>query len=186
MSSLLHTWEKDRTVYRLRRNRLDLVESPRLIADLLEHPPRRCTVVRYEDLVSDPEEEIRRICSVLGVGFRTDLLDYGEDLERWTLGDPDTVYQHSRPEPEYAARWMNRLSDPAVWRLARDYVEIMGSTLDALGYDSREMHRELAACRPSWFARSRTVPFLETISPRIRTRILRFWRRDLAAVHQPS
>jgi hypothetical protein len=34
--------------------------------------------IRYEDLVADPETEIRKVCAFLGVEFEPDMLDYGK------------------------------------------------------------------------------------------------------------
>jgi DNA-binding transcriptional ArsR family regulator len=84
--------------------------------------------VRYEDLVSDPERELRRICAFCGLRYSDAMLRYHETAEARLseLGDkmlPDghqlrgevRVALHTRtaspPEPQRAARWRREMSD---------------------------------------------------------------------------
>jgi len=75
--------------------------------------PDRFVEVRFEDLVREPERELRRICGFLGVAFLPEMLSY----------DERTTYD--RPDASAAERW-RRLSDwtlrPATIRMAEDLI----------------------------------------------------------------
>lgn len=179
LTSILSTWGT--TIWDLPHYRRDLLTAPRMIADMIDHPPGRSAVIRYEHLVTDPERSIRKICSILRINYRSDMIDYGEGgIPRWSLGDPETVYRHTRPDPELADSWKSRLDSPVVWRLASEYLDHLGhDVVSRLGYDAGELENELACRRRSWLTLTRTVSFREAVSgrPRIRTRLLRFWER---------
>jgi hypothetical protein len=74
-------------------------------------PPRRFLEVRYEQLVSEPETTLPRICAFLDVGYTSRMLDF------WKL--PSTIqhehYEHHRNlgKPVFTdsiGRWSERLS----------------------------------------------------------------------------
>lgn len=87
--------------------------------------------VRYEDLVSRPEDTLKRICSFAGIRFSPSMLDF------WRL--PTTVehkhYDHHRNlgRPVFTdsiGRWVNRLSDSE-----QEYVySRISGLLEHLGY----------------------------------------------------
>lgn len=56
-------------------------------------------VLRYEDLVKNPEGELKRICAFLGMAFTEDLLAYPSR----------TTY--AAPDPKLASQWKRKLSD---------------------------------------------------------------------------
>ncbi len=111
--------------------------------------------VRYEDLVHDPEEELRRVCSFCGLRYADGMLRYYESAEERLseLGDKvlpggDTLRREARlgfqartaapPQPQRAGRWRREMS-------AADRTEfeaVAGDLLDDLGY-------ELAAKTPT-------------------------------------
>ncbi len=53
----------------------------------------RCCEVRFEDLVTDPEAELTRICTFLGVEFTDEVFSYADDTD------------YGRPTADAAARW---------------------------------------------------------------------------------
>ena len=71
--------------------------------------------VGYEQLVSDPEAQMQRVCSFLDVGFEPDMIDYGKHKqEAKGLGDPITVNKQSRPVTTSLEKWADELAaDPA-------------------------------------------------------------------------
>jgi hypothetical protein len=104
--------------------------------------------VRYEDLVGDPEEELRRICAFCGLHYAADMLRYHETAEARLseLGDKvlaggrraqreDRLAIHARtgspPQPQRAGRWRREMSANALGEF-----EAVGRDLLAdLGYE---------------------------------------------------
>ncbi len=104
----------------------------RNVLDFLEQvPEERRHTVRFEDLLGDPEAELRRICGFLGIEYHPDMAEpYKEKSERMTdglhaesrmLGDVK-FHQHGSVQAGVADRWRevytrDFLGD-ATWRLA--------------------------------------------------------------------
>jgi len=70
--------------------------------------------VRYEDLVTEPETWMKRICETIGVPFEPEIIRYGgkkKDQEpRQGLGDPLGVDRHDRPVTDSVEKWVAELS----------------------------------------------------------------------------
>ncbi len=76
-------------------------------------PPERQFFLQYENLVTNPEYEMRRLCDALGIDFHPDMLDpYGDPVARMTdpvhpesrmVGDPRFM-QHRSIDPALATR----------------------------------------------------------------------------------
>lgn len=90
------------------------VRSNRNILDFFTHlNPERYHLLHYEELVRQPEQELRRLCEFLEVAFVPELLQPYEG-ERMTkgvhsssasIGDPN-FFSHSRIESSLAETWM--------------------------------------------------------------------------------
>jgi len=97
----------------------------------------RLLELRYEQLVTNPEEELERLCSFIGLPFDAALLDYGQSVEVLPQHDQDV---HAR-EPLRAdlRRWREELT--------RDDISVIetiaGPLMDEVGYQ-----REVARVTP--------------------------------------
>ncbi|MDY6987432.1 MAG: sulfotransferase [Thermodesulfobacteriota bacterium] len=155
LCSIIRTWIKENCLgfaqyFQLYEYRHDLVRAPGLLLEGAEILGERCIVVRYEELVRDPQGQIRRICDELGVSFAPRMLEYGgADHCRWTLGDQEHVYKFKGPCEERLASWERDVDDPQIWRFANEYLEILGQkTLEHMGYSYGELRRILEDHRP--------------------------------------
>lgn len=84
--------------------------------------------VRYEELVRQPEAEMRRVCDLLGLPFEPRMIEYGEQaFESRGLGDPIGVGQHTRPVTDSVDRWADELAADAA---KRGIVNDMIATID--------------------------------------------------------
>ncbi len=93
--------------------------------------------VGYEQLVQDPEAEMRRVFEFLGVPFEAGAIDYGEHQhESKGLGDPLGVQRHSRPVTDSVEKWATELAaDPQKLALVREMVgAIPDADLDTWGF----------------------------------------------------
>ena len=117
-----------------------------------ERPVERLVHVRYDDLVTDPEAALRRVCDVLDVPFDPAMLRYGDTpLEAEGLGDPIGVGQHTEASTKSLTRWTEDvLRDPS----RRDHLQRMLDTLDddhldAWGYPRHTLWAPLEAAGAS-------------------------------------
>jgi hypothetical protein len=156
LCSIRETWLGDNWLA-LDSQRIDLLDAPRLLTEGQERVNGEGLTIHYERLVANPENEVRRICEGLGIDFRPDMIEYGRGgVERWVLGDPRGVYQHSRPMAENADKWAASLRDPQLWRLVHDYLKWLGpEQVDRMGYSYLELSATVDAARPPrrrlWF-----------------------------------
>ncbi|MPZ18419.1 MAG: hypothetical protein GEV06_10970 [Luteitalea sp.] len=96
-------------------------------------PADRCVELRFEDLVAQPEAELRRLTDFIGVEFEEKMLQYSEGAETKVGGNIRTpIHGHlsDRPLATQALKWMRTLSaaDQAVAH------ELAGRALADLGY----------------------------------------------------
>ncbi len=156
LCSILKTWTKENW-FLLYGFKHDLLRAPRLLLEGMELLGERGVIVHYEQLVREPDGEVLRICSRMGIDFVPEMIEYGDqDISRWRFGDQEGVYQHSRPVLKNVEKWEQALDNPQVWRLARDYLKLIGKEIiEKMGYSYEELRQVLEAHRPSrvrlWF-----------------------------------
>lgn len=76
--------------------------------------------IKYEDLLENPEDELTRLCTFIGVPFKQDMLSYPQK----------TTY--SSPDPSFAYQWKSKQSQKEI-RLLESRI---GTMLNELGYES--------------------------------------------------
>ena len=132
----------------------------------------RAMTLRYEDLVSQPEHELRRICSFIGEDYDADMLDRRASAER-------VVAEHEwwkRPvagplETSRTGRWMREM-EPDVQRFA---------SLHLAAHLRR--HRYEGARQPA--GRVTIVPVADAVGPRNEQLLLDLARQD-TVVRRPA
>lgn len=149
LTSVMTTWVRGR----LRRMRLvhdDLYRAPAMLLRGVEQLGEQCCVVRYEELLRDPPNQLRRLTEFLGVPEQDDLVSYGDEGHNgWTMGDDTLTRRHARVCSNNLDRWQTRLADPVCWTMARDYLRWLGpETIDQLGYDYQQLEEILRDRRP--------------------------------------
>lgn len=180
LGSTLSTWIKGQwsSLYSFRN---DLIEAPRLLLEGVAQLEReRSLVVHYEQLVTNPEDEMRRICRMLGEEFSPAMIEYNRhDLPHWRFGDQESVYQHTRPVAGNAQKWREALGDPQVWRLTSDYLHRLGrEVVEQMGYDYDELQQELDEQRPHRSRLWLTLPLAWYLEEQMEKR--RRWERGMA------
>ncbi len=101
------------------------------IARFLRERPVELHHVRYEELVSDPEAQMERLCAYLSIAFEPGMVNYGDQsggsgAAARGLGDPMTVAKESRPTTASLAKWAREMTGRA------DKVSQCRAILDAL------------------------------------------------------
>jgi hypothetical protein len=70
--------------------------------------------VRYEDLVTDPQHTLGRICDFVGVSYEPEMLRFHQHADRFMLDEAASTYNTTatRPiAPEQAQKWRSQLTD---------------------------------------------------------------------------
>ncbi len=157
--SVVRTWVEENWLG-LYHFRHDLIRAPALLVEGLQRLGDQGVVVRYESLVNSPEDEMRRICSRLGLEFVVEMVTYGKrDLPQWRFGDQREVYAHASPIAEYAEKWIQALEEPQMWRFANDYLRMLGPEIvNRMGYAYEELLHMLEMRRPQRIRLWTTLP----------------------------
>jgi hypothetical protein len=96
-----------------------------------EQYPTQVHMLRYEDLVVDPDAEIRQCCEFLGISFDTSLMDVA------TLNPAEHDANEAGISAASVGRWKRVLSPAEVVACQR----VAGSELARLGYELQPHHR---------------------------------------------
>jgi len=129
--------------------REDLLSAPALIIDGIELLGKQCVRVQYEHLLREPESEVGRICTELGITFQPEMINYGSGgVTGWKFGDRH-VNTKIRPDREHIDKWVLSLSDPQSWQLVHDYLEYLGeAAISRMGYSFEEIKTIILKHRP--------------------------------------
>jgi tetratricopeptide (TPR) repeat protein len=128
----------------------DLLRAPSLIAQGMLDLQSNSVVLRYENLLVNPEQEIQRVCNFLNVPFDAEIISYGQSYsEKWQFGDRSLIYQENKPMNQNSARWQEHLQNPIIWQFANNYLEFLGKDLLAeLGYSYTKLKDVLEKQNP--------------------------------------
>ena len=126
------------------------------IARFLREQPAPICHVQYEQIVSDPESELRRICDFAGISFEPGMIDYGDQAGGRVetargLGDPNTVAVETRPTTASMARWAKDLTGkPERLQQSKDILaRLLSADLEIWGYARAAIEAELDAVDPN-------------------------------------
>lgn len=128
-------------------HRRDLVDGPANMAGGLELLGKQACLVHYEALVTQPEDELRRICNYLEIDFHPGMLSY-DPRQRFkgNFGDSIGVPQHDRADSGSLERWRDVLLRDENVLATRGYLESMSdAVLSRLGYEREQLLAEFRA-----------------------------------------
>jgi Sulfotransferase family len=132
------------------------------IARFLRERPVPLLHLRYEQLVREPDAELRRVCDFLGLAFEPGMVEYGRETPAPQaaagLGDPITVAKEQRPTTRSVAKWAAEMADaPGQLEQARGILErLLDEDLETWGYPRAEILAQLDAVAPSGRRKSRS------------------------------
>lgn len=159
LCSFISTWIKENW-FGLHLWKHDLIKAPTLLLEAIQLLGERCQVLHYEELLMNPEHEIRKICDNLEIDFAPEITNYGlKDSLKWKFGDKKSVYNNSKPDSKNLDNWVLTLENPQVWRVANDYLQLLGQdTISRMGYSYEELQQIIDVNRPHWFKLWHTLP----------------------------
>jgi hypothetical protein len=115
---------------------------PALASFVRQHGVERFHHVRYEDLVADPERELRAICEAAGMAYTSEMIDYGKKkLDAQGLGDPIGVKKDSRPNTKSVHKWAKNVAHnpERIEMLQRMLRYVNDEDLAIFGYDRESL-----------------------------------------------
>jgi len=138
LHSILTTWVRN-DYTRMKKHRYSLLGAPRHIAEGIQLLGDQALIVRYETLVTHPEETVADLCRQLGVKYTPAMLEYRAQLPaKATMGDPTGVRRHQRPDKHSLEAWRALTENAQTLHFAKAYLQALGAdTLQALGYEYR-------------------------------------------------
>jgi hypothetical protein len=113
-------------------------------ASFFEQDPRAYTL-RYEDLVDDPEKELKRLCGFLGEAYEPGMLDTSRSSRHTNrTNEPWKVKAGEPPDRSRIRAWSARLAREE----NRQVEALVGDRLRAYGYEVLHSFRGLASVYP--------------------------------------
>jgi hypothetical protein len=150
------------------------------MARFLRERPVPFVRVGYEDLVRDPETEMRRVFEGIGVPFEAGAINYGEhEHESKGLGDPLGVKQHSRPVTSSVEKWAHELAtEPEKLAIVRDMVgSIPDADLETWGFPRATFFAPVEAAAAAGAKRAPKPPLFDKY--RLQRKALVMLRRNI-------
>jgi hypothetical protein len=125
------------------------------IARFIREAPVPHIHVRYEEMVSEPESQVERICDHIGIPFEPDMVNYGEreggsTQSKRGLGDPMTVAKEKRPTTANLSKWARELSGQPekIAQCESILARLADEDLEIWGHSRKQITAELAAIDP--------------------------------------
>ncbi len=122
------------------------------IGQFLTDKPVDMVRVRYEDLVQNPETEMKRVLDHLGFEFEEAVVNYGSKKHiTKSYGDPMSVEKHDRPMTKSVSKWAeDMLARPDALQIAKDIAaELDPDHLEAWGYPAESLFEDLEGAEAS-------------------------------------
>jgi len=125
----------------------DLYDAPERILEGIELFGNEAVVVRYEELVKEPEAIVMNLCRQLGIEFNSEMLDYSRTPEaKGFMTDRVGVNQRDQVTDESLNKWKSALDDPQLASWMSDYLGELGQDIvTRMGYNYDEMQAEVKA-----------------------------------------
>ncbi len=150
------------------------------MARLLREATVPVVQVGYEQLVSNPERELRRVCDFIGIEFEPGMIEYGkQEFSGKGLGDPITVNRESRPVTTSVDKWARELAaDPDKFACVRAMADRLDPRdLEMWGFASATLFDEVERAAMATGVRVASSPRLDRF--RLERKVLVWLRRDI-------
>jgi hypothetical protein len=149
LTSIIESWTK-MDWHRLSEYKDDLLSAPDYLLDGLKRLGEASCKLQYENILIEPEGQIKKACNFIGIKFDKTIIEYGNiGLPKWKYGDQKTVYEKTKPDDLYSDKWIQSLSNPQAWRAAREYLDYIGEDrINKMGYSFKNLDAVLAKNKP--------------------------------------
>lgn len=150
ISSVINSWTKE-SWYRLAWHKDDLLVAPDQMISGIDLLGNDAFSLNYEDLISEPSQQMQLLCNYLGIEFIEKMIYYGKaNTISWEFGDQKTISEKEGPDSNHADIWVSGLKSAQLWRVVKDYIELLGSdTISKMGYSQQTILEILDHNKPA-------------------------------------
>lgn len=113
LNSIIKTWNTS-TLNKLLEYKRDLLNAPFILNEFVKKHQKNPQVfeLKYEDLVTQPEKEVKSLYQFLSIPFDKGVLNYSNNIKyRGLMGDPSGVKSNQTPHTKSLNDWQNLLKD---------------------------------------------------------------------------
>ena len=143
IASIIETWAGGK--WKLYTYKADLFDGLKNLVEAYEKYKGQACSLRYEDLLSNPENELQRMFTYLELPFDRELITQFNKIQfKERLGDSSGTKQYQVISKEPLKKWKHILTNPIrkVW--CRRYLKWIGKErLAVMGYDLDQLMSEL-------------------------------------------
>ena len=147
IKSILKSWVKEETS-RLFYYTRDLFLAIDQILEFKTNYPGNQLSLKYEDLTTEPERQVRSICGFLGVDFEISMLNY-EKNPNWVFGDKNFLGAEGVKKSENFNSEFSKLSQLHLNFVYFYLMELGEHRYDAFGYDFNSTYLQIKALKPT-------------------------------------
>ena len=124
---------------------LDLYRGPRLLAEGYRKIRNKSIAVDFENLITNPIIQLKRITSYLGIDYSDSMLNSFLNVKfKGTMGDKDGFYSYNQVEAKVTEKWRTVLGTKFRKYYAKKYVSKLGlETLQTLGYSQSDLLKNI-------------------------------------------
>jgi len=142
-ASMITTWGKG--YWNLDQFYIDLYQGLANLIKVYENKIGDALSVRYEDLLSNPEDILQSLSGYLGLDLDTTMLNRFSNVKlHGDMGDPTGVSAYKRLDLEPIEKWKSVLSNPIRKSWAKRYIEWLGENrLKIMGYDLETLKEDI-------------------------------------------
>jgi hypothetical protein len=140
LNSLLETHIKGHWIL-LARYKHDLFSAPKKMIMAASQSAVPVYTLQYENLVREPQEQLKALTDFLGLDFSPDMLTYQPDqAASGIMGDATGVQKYDRPSTTRINNWLDMAHNVQTRYFAQAYLEALGPELiSVMGYDADEL-----------------------------------------------
>jgi len=145
LSSVLKTWFQNNPNELMgTANQRDMQMGPHLLLEGIHLLGDDAIVVRYEDLVTNPEAQMKELCARLGLTFFPQMLQYKDGVPvQSRFGDPTELHKHDKPVTDSRDKWAENLASDEHAEFALGYLDFLGADLvGEFGYKFQDLRQK--------------------------------------------
>lgn len=108
-------------------------------------------VMKYEDLVANPNNELRKLFEYLSLDMpeNADAYNVEDDFHKTNSIDLKSLAKHTQTSDKYIGSWKKTIDSTQKKRLALDYlVQLQNQHKDYFGYDLKRIENQIRAHKP--------------------------------------
>jgi hypothetical protein len=145
MSSMINTFYQGRLGDW--RHKIDLFGGPHLLSQGYQRLKSRSIAVRYEDLVEEPQLQLKSICDYLKIEYTEALItNFSSARLIGKMGDQVGSNNYSRIETQTMEKWKTTLGTGLRKQYAKYYLKKIGpDIISTFGYDMNQLIKDVDA-----------------------------------------